>query len=596
MKVPSISSLAMVLALVASRAFKSSAQEDSHLRGSHDGKGIESGSIDCLLLEGDALRLVFEQNIFKKTHEPFWCCQDEDLLLYEIQGLGSQFFKDKHAVSGHDFMRAPQAEKVRNSGACPQLKIAADSHVSIVRNENRRHLAPKTGINTLLVIRGISLDGAPTNSSAQLADDVIDVKGGGTDTVNLVTQYNACSNGMLQYKPATGNTNITNGVVEVFVNKTLTNVDWMTAYNYFVTEALSVVGPLSQWTQVMFILQSTVDFQGSLARGYLSDWQTIIKDSSASSVMIQMHELGHNLGMRHSAEGNNQVGDSTCMMGTNQFYYDDAPLQCFNAAKSWFLGWYNDRHITVTPTISSWDGLVAGIDDYLKGQTTEGKHYVLVKFEDTTNSTDLYLMYNRKEGVNSGVLEYPNNVNIVAAVNGITSDLSNLVAHLSAGEVYRASKFSGQAADLVVKVCNMVNGTPDFSRVLVYLDNGIGNLSCETPAPMLPPTPNPTLTPTLVLTTAPTPDVTPAPTLDPTLATTPAPTLNPTPDLTPNPTPDPTLAPMLNQTPAPTPNPTLDPTPSLTPAPTPNQTLITTPAPTPNPTMDPTLAPTPDPT
>ena len=416
-------------------------------------------------------------------------------------------------------MWVSKAKKVRDSHAGDCIKIDADSQVHIFRDDRRR-LAPRTGTNSLLVIRGISLDGAPTKTAAQLADDVFGAKGNGTDVVNLVTQFNACSNGVLQYNPAKGN-NITNGVAEVFVNYNLNGTNRFTAHNYFINAATNVVGPLNRWTQVMVVMQSNVIFEGVGAYSYINHWLSVYQNTYASNVMVQMHELGHNLGMYHSGEGNSSYLDHTCMMGNSQFA-DDAPIQCFNGAKSWFLGWYADRHKTVIPTTSSWDGLVAGVNDYVQGQTTAGVHHVVVKIDNTSSSTDLYMMYNKREGMNSGVVKYPNLITIVSASNGVVSDQSWLVAALNATQTYRASGFSGQAYDLVIKVCTMVAGTPDYARVLVYLDNGVDNLSCSTPTPVAA---APTSRPTLVPTPFPTPAPTPVPTtVAPTRAPMPLPT------------------------------------------------------------------------
>jgi hypothetical protein len=508
MKFPSIVTLATLMALVVSRAFSSTEQEDWQLRRRALDKSREvrvSGSFECLLLEGDSLYPAGSE----QADEAKWFCQDENLLIYAIEGRGPTFFKNNNVISGRSTMWVSKAEKIRNSPSGDRIKIASNSQSRISGFDGLRQ-AYGNGINSLLVIRGISSDGAPQSTAAGLADDIFGVKGGGSDPVNLVTQYNACSNGRLQYEPAAGNTNITNGVAEVTITYGVNGTNRITAHNYFVEEAAKVVGSLDQWTQVMVVMQETVVWEGTAAYAYLNHWLSVYRNAFASLLMVQMHELGHNLGMRHSGEGNETYSDHTCMMG-NPEYRDDAPLQCFNGAKSWFLGWYADRHITLNTAISSWQGLVVGIDDYAKGQTTGGEHYVVVKIDDTTSSTDLYMMYNKQEGVNSGVMKYPNKVTIVSAVNGVSSDQSWLVANLNSGQEYRKSSFSGQNAELVVKVCDMVAGTPDYARVLVYLDHGNGTLSCATPA-----TPGPTpapVTPTPAPVTPTPAPVTPTPVL-----------------------------------------------------------------------------------
>ena len=52
----------------------------------------------------------------------------------------------------------------------------------------------------------------------------------------------------------------------------------------------------------------------------------------------------HNLGLAHSNEGN-EYQDRSGMMGIS-YGQDNGPLMCFNAAKSWQLGWNLDRRVT----------------------------------------------------------------------------------------------------------------------------------------------------------------------------------------------------------------------------------------------------------
>lgn len=84
---------------------------------------------------------------------------------------------------------------------------------------------------------------------------------------------------------------------------------------------------------------------------------------------------------------------------------------------------------------------------------------------------------------------------------------------------------------VVIKVCRLVSGTPDYAEVVVALDNG------SVPSCSNGPTPQPTLRPTLPPPTPrPTPQPTPSP---PTPRPTPQPTPSPPPP-TPSPTPSPT--------------------------------------------------------
>jgi hypothetical protein len=81
-----------------------------------------------------------------------------------------------------------------------------------------------------------------------------------------------------------------------------------------------------------------------------------------------MHELGHNLGIQHSGDrsattDNEKIyGDMSGYMGF--LHGNGQPRMCFNAAKSWKLGWYEDKAVIVSPSTSSWSGRLMGISDY----------------------------------------------------------------------------------------------------------------------------------------------------------------------------------------------------------------------------------------
>ena len=88
------------------------------------------------------------------------------------------------------------------------------------------------------------------------------------------------------------------------------------------------------------------------------------------------------------------------MMG-NPLYSDDVGKMCYNAAKNWQIGWYNDRKITVDPTTLSkgWEATytMVGIADYLNNPSS---HPVVIKVE-TGQGNDYFVGFNRAIGVNS---------------------------------------------------------------------------------------------------------------------------------------------------------------------------------------------------
>lgn len=193
-----------------------------------------------------------------------------------------------------------------------------------------------------------------------------------------------------------------------------------------------------------------------------------------------------------------------------QVPYDDGPLICFNGAKSWYLGWYSDKHVAITQAMLPWRGKLVGIDDYLSGQITEADNYVIANIGDL--SVDLFIMYNRQEGVNSGLRANGQDPGILSDGNRVT--ITNQTAFIAKSrqlgsldenseEDFRRGNWAGTGNDLVIQVCKQQLGTPDYAKMLIYLDDGSGAPDCDvpetaspTPAPSRSPTPRPTPVPT----------------------------------------------------------------------------------------------------
>jgi hypothetical protein len=208
----------------------------------------------------------------------------------------------------------------------------------------------------------------------------------------------------------------------------------------------------------------------------------------------------------------------------------------------------------------------------------------------------------------------------VTITQGRAGEQSWLVGHLSLSpgqSKLELPNFGGGSVPLVVELCEVVTNATgvEYSRINVYMKNGIFLPSCYTTAPTASPsvaptdgpTASPTARPTSEPTTlsptsgpttlAPTAPTTPSPTASP---VTPAPSLRPTyrptPQPTVRPTPSPTPRPTLRPTAQPTFPPTMRPTPMPSRPPTKNPTLSPTPRPTRAPTKQPTRAPTKAPT
>lgn len=165
---------------------------------------------------------------------------------------------------------------------------------------------------------------------------------------------------------------------------------------------------------------------------------------------------------------------------------------CFNAAKSWYLGWYNDTdkqgHDLIQPMSRSWAGQLTGIDAYNKNaEYTDDLFRVVLKIETTHEQTqdfpDLYVMYNRKQGVNKEVQGFGDKVTVVSQEREAATQ-SWLIATLDnddGTDTFRLPNFDGTGLDLVIKVCDLVyeHPSPDYAQVVVYLDDNEHRLECN---------------------------------------------------------------------------------------------------------------------
>ena len=117
--------------------------------------------------------------------------------------------------------------------------------------------------------------------------------------------------------------------------------------------------------------------------------------------------MGHNLGLDHSGQGNEEYGDISGFMGYGNERDDSAlDMRCFNGAKNWQLKWYRDRQLNMDVSNGPKGAQVdlIGLSEY--EQATNEEQMVIVRVADKTSTgPDLYISYNRASGINSGVVK-----------------------------------------------------------------------------------------------------------------------------------------------------------------------------------------------
>jgi len=247
------------------------------------------------------------------------------------------------------------------------------------------------------------------------------------DLINNDSQFQACSFGKVSFPPYVGTTTtgvtITDGAYEITVSATYNGSD-----SAIEAEARTVLeaelGSLGQFDYVAIHVPG--EGQGYCAYAYINNWFSLYQDNCGDYVTVQMHEIGHNLGLAHSGEGSSTYGDTSGVMGA---MWDDNRNVCFNGAKSGAqLGWYDDRIVDVN---DGYDGDLYGIASY---GTTQSTDKMLLKMN--SGSTDYWVSYNSAIGVNSEPGEGANQVLVHSRSAGSGYAESTLLAKLGVGSSY----------------------------------------------------------------------------------------------------------------------------------------------------------------
>ena len=193
-----------------------------------------------------------------------------------------------------------------------------------------------------------------------------------------------------------------------------------------------------------------------------------------------MHELGHNLGYRHSGSSESEYGDDTGFMGGKGVSWQEEVRMCFNAAKSFYSQWYYDRHLTVKPKVLglAWNGHLVGIDDYVKDRITNDDDQVILRVAGN-GETDLFMMFNRAKGINEDVVGFPNMVTIVSQADALSP--STLLAGLKSQNIFRKDNWAGTGFNLIIQDCGHKRDAVDFAKVRIYLYNGEEGIACHLP-------------------------------------------------------------------------------------------------------------------
>jgi len=331
----------------------------------------------------------------------------------------------------------------------PKMYIPRDARIEVDDERafnalDNRELAAKKGTLNTLVIRVVDSNGIGADASiSQLRDDIFE------DEVCLKSQYERCSYGNLKIEAFNGRTStnkqINGGVVDLNVNFDVTSgqnrgVLQQAAFD----AAFQQLGDLEddRYDLVMFCMPPGTG--NWLAYALINNKFSFYNNKWCSSVTAQLHEVGHNLNLGHSGqEGEGKYSDQQGVMGFS--YNKDDQSMCFNPAKNFQLGWYEDQ----SETINGLNKLnpvrlytLNGVSDYKKNP--EG--IISLRLQQLNQNEDYYIGFNRKDGMNKDTVEDGNRVTIVKKLSGSVNEyaVSMKVGSLDLGDSFTIVNFNGK--------------------------------------------------------------------------------------------------------------------------------------------------------
>ncbi|KAI2492864.1 Gametolysin peptidase M11 [Fragilaria crotonensis] len=370
-------------------------------------------------------------------------------------------------------------------------------------------------VTTVLVLRIEAADKATTASESQLSDDIFGTNG---DSLNLKSQFNACSYGQLQFEPLTSNGIVGTDAVYT-VSLPTTNVtggnDNAIAWAAVDKAEADLGDLLTNFADHVVVCMPPGTSGGDWAAYAYSDhWLSVYNDAWCGYPSGLMHEIGHSLNLDHSSEGSEEYGDQSGLMGFS-YDLDEEPLMCFNGPKSWQLGWYPDYRVDLTVADLAnginWSGNLVGFAEKASASQTDKMIIRIKSFNDT------YINFNRAIGMDAGTQEGQDQVLVTTRLSGTGISLSNLEAKLSdnvAISEFNIPNFNVTSSTLRIKVNSIVTSTTPRASVSIDL------IEVPTEAPTHVPTEAPMQAPTRAPTQVPTEAPTQAPTGAPTLAPT----------------------------------------------------------------------------
>ena len=368
---------------------------------------------------------------------------------------------------------------------------------------------------SVLVIRIVTDDDSDGNTIKNEINNVLFYE---STEVTVQRQMQMCSGGRIQLQPSS------DGIITIRMNNLGTNR--VEAYTLAASEQVmkehyrstdTILGFKEQLRRkadhVLIILPESFPANTFVANAEIGRSICVFSYEWLSSLSAYMHEMGHNLLLRHSGRGSSEpYGDNTGYMGvSNPKAY--GPQKCYNAAQHWSLNFYESQRLSLVNVNLSTGPVLIQLAAFVDHDKVGSEYTVLVQVSSNT-----YLQFNRAKSYNVGTDMM---IDQVAVIND-GGESTTLIAGLDAtSSVLHLSSIS-------IQVCSINIGAEsgiDFAVVAVATsDNGhmcdgatLSSASglVETPAPTNSPISQAPTNPPIAVTSAPVPAPTIVPTASP---------------------------------------------------------------------------------
>ena len=398
----------------------------------------KSDTIECTFTEAHFLPIRENRGNHTHTRPHHHCHEAGSDRVYLLEGLDDEDVDALSLQSGHTRLVIPfhlkREDSVVHIKEPSTLKVRND-------HQDRRELGRTGQFKVLVILVTDRFGNRPSQSESKMANDVFQ------DRVNLSERFRVCSKDKLTFSPATG-ARVTNGVITVQTSSSLRGVSYGNCGNL----ALRALPSGISRSYTMFVCPDIANFGGGSAWGQLPGSLTWYLSKYASNADVQVHELGHNLGFGHSGTNlsDRTYDDGTCHMSNEGGFRDESRKFCFNAAKFFHSNWFPEYHSIVTPTSGNFKGDLVGIDDVVTNRANSGNQELVVKIQGSRQA-DIFMMFNRRKGINSEVSEHGDRVVIVSQSS--RSATSVRIATLSAGRTHTINNWANSGNALKIKVC-----------------------------------------------------------------------------------------------------------------------------------------------